>query len=71
MTSTSLKRVMRLGAGVASLGYGLYRFSRGRRDWLTTTAITTGLTVTLDQFAAPGHAGLLASAGTVVKNMIP
>lgn len=43
----SFARGMRLGAGIVGLGWGVYRLSRGRRDWMTTTAITAGLSMTL------------------------
>lgn len=33
---------MRLGAGLVTLGFGVYRLSRGRRDWMTTASLTTG-----------------------------
>jgi hypothetical protein len=42
-----LWRTVQIGAGLAVLGYGAYRLSRGRRDWLTKTAVTTGLSTTL------------------------
>jgi hypothetical protein len=38
---------MRLGAGLLGLGYGVYRLSQGRKDWVTSTALTAGLTATL------------------------
>lgn len=44
----ALTRTVRLGAGLAGLGYGAYRLARGRNDWLTTTFMTTGLSVALN-----------------------
>jgi len=44
----ALTRTVRLGAGLAGLGYGVYRLARGRNDWLTTTFMTTGLSVALN-----------------------
>lgn len=44
-------RAVRIGAGLLALGFGVYRFTRGRRDWLTSTALTTGMSVTLGNLA--------------------
>lgn len=44
----SFSRSVRVGAGLAGLGYGLYRLAKGRHDWMTTTALTAGLSVTLN-----------------------
>lgn len=35
-------RGMRVGIGLMSLGYGVYRLARGQRDWVTTATLTTG-----------------------------
>lgn len=40
-------RGMRIGAGLLGIGYGIYRFSQGRRDWVTTGAFSTGVALTL------------------------
>lgn len=48
----------RLGAGIVSLGYGLYRLKGGHRDWMTTTAVTTGLTMTLGGLRADRPPGV-------------
>lgn len=37
---------MGIGAGMVGLGYGIYRLSRGQRDWMTAAAISTGLSMT-------------------------
>ncbi|HEY3367625.1 MAG TPA: hypothetical protein VGK74_21410 [Symbiobacteriaceae bacterium] len=37
----------RLGAGLVGLGYGLYRLNQGNRDWVTTSTVTAGLSMTL------------------------
>lgn len=41
-------RTVRLGAGLAGLGYGVYRLAKGRNDWLTTTFMTAGFSVALN-----------------------
>lgn len=38
---------MKVGAGLLGLGWGVYRLSQGRKDWLTSTALTAGLAATL------------------------
>ena len=43
----NLGRSLRLGAGLVLTGYGLYRLVRGRRDWITSSALTTGVSATL------------------------
>lgn len=48
----TLTRAMRVGAGLAGLGYGVYRWNQGKRDWVTNAALTTGLTVTIQGLTA-------------------
>lgn len=44
----SVWRAVQIGAGLAAAGYGLYRLGRGRRDWLTKTMLSTGLTASVN-----------------------
>jgi hypothetical protein len=44
---TNWGRGIRVGAGLALLGYGIYRLSRGRRDWIASSSVTSGLSATL------------------------
>jgi hypothetical protein len=44
---STLWRTVEVGAGLALLGYGAYRLTRGRRDWVTRAAVTAGLSTTL------------------------
>jgi hypothetical protein len=59
---------MRLGAGIAGVGYGLYRLNRGRNDWLTATFLTTGFSVAMNALTgrqvAPDPIASIASAVT-------
>ncbi|HYG57451.1 MAG TPA: hypothetical protein VD902_05230 [Symbiobacteriaceae bacterium] len=41
-------RAARVGVGIAGLGYGIVRLSRGKRDFITNAALATGLSVTLN-----------------------
>jgi hypothetical protein len=43
----AFSRSVRLGAGILGLGYGVYRLAKGKNDWLTTTAMTAGLSVAM------------------------
>lgn len=43
----SFARGFQVGAGLLGLGYGIYRLTQGRRDWVTTSAITSGLSMAL------------------------
>lgn len=36
---------MRMGAGLVGLSWGVYRMAQGQRDWLTTAALTTGVSM--------------------------
>jgi len=38
----SFVRGMRVGMGLVSLGWGVCRLARGKRDWVTTATLTTG-----------------------------
>ena len=44
---TGLLRGLGIGAGLLTLGYGVYRASQDRRDWRASTAITAGLSMAL------------------------
>jgi hypothetical protein len=44
----SFSKTVRLGAGIAGLGYGLYRLNRGRNDWTTTAFLTTGASLAIN-----------------------
>lgn len=37
---------MLVGAGLLGLGYGLFRLARGQRDWVATSALAAGVTMT-------------------------
>ncbi|HYF92284.1 MAG TPA: hypothetical protein VD969_08545 [Symbiobacteriaceae bacterium] len=68
----AFSRTVRLGAGLAGLGYGVYRLARGRNDWLTTTFMTTGLSVALN--AATGRyvpTGSIVSIANAVTRGMP
>lgn len=64
----SFSKTVRLGAGIAGLGYGLYRMNRGRNDWLTTTFLTTGFSVAVNALTgrqvAPDPIASIANAVT-------
>ncbi|HWI62462.1 MAG TPA: hypothetical protein VNT75_11525 [Symbiobacteriaceae bacterium] len=68
----SFTRTMRLGAGLAGLGYGVYRLARGRNDWLTSTFMTTGLAVAMN--AVTGRrvqTSTIASIANAVTRGVP
>lgn len=50
---TGLMRGMGIGAGLVTMGYGIYRLGRGEQDWMAPAAITLGLSMALAGMAAP------------------
>lgn len=40
-------RGLEVGLGVVGVGYGIYRLSRGKRDWVTSTVLTSGVSMTM------------------------
>jgi len=67
----TLQRAMRVGAGLAGLGYGVYRWNQGKRDWVTHAAMTTGLTVTLQGLTAGRiNTGLLQTLSATTLNAL-
>lgn len=43
----SFVRGMQLGLGLVGAGYGIYRLTRGKRDWMTRSLLTTGVSMAL------------------------
>lgn len=39
-------RGLEVGLGLAGVGYGIYRLTKGKRDWVTSTVLTTGISMT-------------------------
>lgn len=62
----SFSKTARLGAGIAGLGYGLYRLNRGRNDWMTTAFLTTGFSLAMNALTgrqiAPDPVSSIANA---------
>jgi len=42
-----------IGAGLVTMGYGIYRLGRGEQDWMAPAAIALGLSMALAGMAAP------------------
>lgn len=59
----SFTRGMRMGVGLVSLGWGLYRVTRGQRGTTTTAALTTGASL-----LAPAIAGGRNARGLFGRN---
>ncbi len=49
---SSFNKGLRMGAGVFTFGYGVYRLAQGKRDWTTTASITTGASLMLSDVGA-------------------
>jgi hypothetical protein len=60
---------MRFGAGLLGLGYGVYRLRQGRRDWVTSMALTAGLTATLTGMKAKRHYRMAPRTGSLTGRM--
>jgi hypothetical protein len=60
---------MRMGAGVVGLGYGLYRLTRGSRDWVTTTALTTGISMMAAGMVGGRRRGMAQSINRLMGEM--
>lgn len=43
----SFMRGMQLGIGLVGAGYGVYRLTQGKRDWMTRSILTTGVSMAL------------------------
>lgn|GEM_PF-2784784 len=50
---TGLMRGVGIGAGLVTMGYGIYRLGRGEQDWMAPAAIAAGLSMALAGMAAP------------------
>ena len=61
---------MRIGAGLLGLGYGVYRLSKGRKDWVTSTALTAGLTATLTGMRAKRQNGMAPQIRSLRSNVM-
>jgi hypothetical protein len=60
---------MRFGAGLMSLGYGVYRLQQGRRDWVTGMALAAGVTATLTGMKVKSHYRMAPRARSLTGKM--
>lgn len=60
-------RGFRLGVGLVGLGYGVYRLSQGKRDWMSTTALTSGLSLMAAGMSNMRSRRMLGQVRTVVN----